>query len=108
MNACAALVVLEFPALKVVYQDLRMVQLTLPYIPGYLAFRECPFFVDALQRLRATKPELYPQLLMIDGNGVFHPRGAAIEFLSLFLSRYYTLLIGLLMCVCSSWNSVSS
>lgn len=40
VNACAALVVCEAPSLNVVFERLEMIQLTAPYIPGFLAFRE--------------------------------------------------------------------
>jgi deoxyinosine 3'endonuclease (endonuclease V) len=32
--ACAALVICELPDLEVVYEDIRMVSVTVPYIPG--------------------------------------------------------------------------
>ncbi|MES1907915.1 MAG: hypothetical protein MHM6MM_000943 [Cercozoa sp. M6MM] len=74
-TACAALVILEYPSLEVVYEDLRQVELQYPYIPGFLAFREVPFLLDLLDKLRLEKPELMPQVLFTDGNGVLHPRG---------------------------------
>ncbi|XP_028374875.2 endonuclease V isoform X1 [Phyllostomus discolor] len=74
-RACASLVVLSYPELEVVYEDCRMVCLTAPYLPGFLAFREAPFLVDAVQRLREREPGLLPQVLLVDGNGVLHPRG---------------------------------
>ncbi|KJE98069.1 endonuclease V family protein, variant 2 [Capsaspora owczarzaki ATCC 30864] len=73
--ACASLVVLSFPEMKVVYENFEMVELTLPYIPGFLAFREVNFLVALLDRLRAQQPELLPQLIFVDGNGVLHQRG---------------------------------
>ncbi|XP_009767084.1 uncharacterized protein LOC107775915 isoform X3 [Nicotiana tabacum] len=51
--ACGTLVVLDFQTLKVVYEDSSIVRLHIPYLPGFLAFRE---------------------LLMVDGNGLLHPR----------------------------------
>ena len=39
-DACAALVVLELPSLAVVYEDMERVTLNVPYMPGFLAFRE--------------------------------------------------------------------
>lgn len=52
-----------------------MVKLDMPYITGFLAFRECPHLLPLLSHLLSTHPHLYPQLLLVDGNGIFHPRG---------------------------------
>lgn len=38
-----------------------MVSLTAPYLSGFLAFREVPFLVDAVRRLREKEPGLLPQ-----------------------------------------------
>lgn len=38
-----------------------MVSLTAPYLSGFLAFREVPFLVDAVQRLQEKEPSLMPQ-----------------------------------------------
>jgi deoxyribonuclease V len=43
--------------------------LTVPYIPGYLSFREGPAVLEALGRLRHGW-----DLLMCDGQGYAHPR----------------------------------
>lgn len=45
----------------------------IPYIPGYLAFRELPLIIEAAQKLTVT-----PDLFMFDGNGVLHPRRMGI------------------------------
>ncbi|KAM7035464.1 endonuclease V isoform 1-T1 [Acridotheres tristis] len=74
-RACASLVVLSFPALEVLYQDCRMVTITAPYVAGFLAFREVPVLVEAVQRLQQEEPQLQPQVLLVDGNGLLHPRG---------------------------------
>lgn len=52
-----------------------MVKLELPYIPGFLAFREVPHLVPLFEQLRADQPRLWPQMVFVDGNGVLHPRG---------------------------------
>ncbi|XP_014383870.1 PREDICTED: endonuclease V, partial [Myotis brandtii] len=80
VRACASLVVLSYPELEVLYEDSRLVHLTAPYLSGFLAFREVPFLVDAVQRLQEKEPSLVPslwlfQVLLVDGNGVLHPRG---------------------------------
>ncbi|RVE76366.1 hypothetical protein OJAV_G00009660 [Oryzias javanicus] len=75
VNACAQLVVLSYPDLKkVLYRDSQMVTLTAPYVAGFLAFRETPFLLQALQRLQESQPELTPQVVFVDGNGLFHYR----------------------------------
>ncbi|XP_033822821.1 endonuclease V-like [Periophthalmus magnuspinnatus] len=74
VNACAQLVVLSYPQLEVLYEDSQMVALTAPYIAGFLAFRETPFLLEALKRLEKNKPELMPQVVFVDGNGLFHYR----------------------------------
>lgn len=43
-------------------------RLTLPYIPGFLAFREGPAMAAAVRQL--TRP---PELLIVDGQGLAHP-----------------------------------
>ncbi|XP_077380985.1 endonuclease V-like isoform X4 [Festucalex cinctus] len=74
VNACSQLVVLSYPDLEVLYEDSQMVTLTAPYMAGFLAFRETPFLLEALQRLEREKPALVPQVLFVDGNGLFHYR----------------------------------
>uniref|UniRef100_H3BBF6 Endonuclease V n=1 Tax=Latimeria chalumnae TaxID=7897 RepID=H3BBF6_LATCH len=78
VNACASLVVLTYPDLEVVYEDCQMVSLNAPYVAGFLAFRETPFLVEAVQRLQRNDPELMPQVLLVDGNGVLHHRGFGV------------------------------
>uniref|UniRef100_A0A452UIN8 Endonuclease V n=2 Tax=Ursus maritimus TaxID=29073 RepID=A0A452UIN8_URSMA len=78
VSACASLVVLSYPELEVVYEDCCMVSLTAPYVSGFLAFREVPFLVDAVRRLREKEPRLVPQVLLVDGNGVLHHRGFGV------------------------------
>ncbi|XP_019904985.1 endonuclease V isoform X5 [Esox lucius] len=74
VNACAQLVVLSYPDLELLYEDSQMVTLTAPYIAGFLAFRETPYLLEALQRLEKTQPNLLPQVVLVDGNGLFHYR----------------------------------
>ncbi|XP_028830710.1 endonuclease V-like isoform X1 [Denticeps clupeoides] len=73
-NACAQLVVLSFPELKVLYEDSQLVTLSAPYVAGFLAFRETPSLLEALKKLERTQPALMPQVVFVDGNGLFHYR----------------------------------
>ncbi|NWX91094.1 ENDOV Endonuclease, partial [Nothoprocta ornata] len=77
-GACASLVVLSYPQLQVLYEDCQMVAVTAPYIAGFLAFREVPFLVEAIQRLQQKDPGLTPQVLLVDGNGLLHHRGFGV------------------------------
>lgn len=52
-----------------------MVELTAPYIPGFLAFREADFLIKKLEQLQKSKPDIMPQAIIVDGNGILHPRG---------------------------------
>ncbi|KFQ62569.1 Endonuclease V, partial [Pelecanus crispus] len=75
-SACASLVVLSYPALEVLYEDCRMVAVSAPYVAGFLAFREVSFLVEAVQL--QEEPRLKPQVLLVDGNGLLHPRGFGV------------------------------
>ncbi|XP_024005082.1 endonuclease V isoform X1 [Eutrema salsugineum] len=73
--ACACLVVLELPSLRVVHHDFSLLRLHVPYVPGFLAFREAAVLLQILQKMRDDHHPFYPQVLMVDGNGILHPRG---------------------------------
>jgi deoxyribonuclease V len=73
-TACAAVVVMSLIDLKILEEALAAKPVQFPYVPGLLSFREGPVIVDALSKLKTA-----PDLLMIDGHGIAHPRrfGAA-------------------------------
>eukprot|EP00002_Diphylleia_rotans_P014645 TRINITY_DN2852_c0_g1_i6.p1 TRINITY_DN2852_c0_g1~~TRINITY_DN2852_c0_g1_i6.p1 ORF type:complete len:198 (-),score=37.71 TRINITY_DN2852_c0_g1_i6:493-1086(-) len=77
-DACASLVVLSYPELEVLYQKYEMVKLKEEYIPGFLAFREVEHLQKLCVDLQSESPELYPQVIFVDGNGVLHPRGLGL------------------------------
>ncbi len=41
----------------------------------FLAFREVPHVVEILDRMKKEVPEMVPQVLIVDGNGILHMRG---------------------------------
>lgn len=78
VRAMACLVVLTYPDCHIVYQKCSTVHLTQPYIPGFLAFREADHLVTLLEEMKATHPGLVPQMLLVDGNGIFHQHGCGL------------------------------
>ena len=69
VDACASFVVLSFPQLDVVFEKLKMIELKEPYIPGFLAFRECPPLVNLIKECLNNPRCPKPDILLADGNG---------------------------------------
>ncbi|KAL9649032.1 hypothetical protein ABK040_008409 [Willaertia magna] len=74
-KAVASVVVLNFPELKIIYQKFENVIMNYPYIPGFLAFREVPHLKVMIEELREKHADIFPQIILVDGNGVLHQRG---------------------------------
>ncbi|KAL3317632.1 hypothetical protein Ciccas_003722 [Cichlidogyrus casuarinus] len=74
-RAIACLVVISYSDLSVLASHWVEVTLNEPYIPHFLAFRECPAFKQLITSFKEKySQELYPDLLIVDGNGTLHPR----------------------------------
>ncbi len=71
--AHAAVVLLTYPGLEVVERHIYEEPVRMPYIPGLLSFREAPCVLGAFQKLRQK-----PELVMVDGMGIAHPRRIGI------------------------------
>ncbi|MDW7748323.1 deoxyribonuclease V [Halomonas sp.] len=75
----AAVVVLAWPpgasgefepaTLEIVEQVVHREPTRMPYVPGLLSFREVPAALGAFEKLSTR-----PQLAMVDGQGIAHPR----------------------------------
>jgi deoxyribonuclease V len=66
----AAVVVVDLETLDLLETSAVVSRATFPYLPGYLSFREAPAVAEALRGIGKR-----PDLLLVDGHGVAHPRG---------------------------------
>ena len=63
----------SFPDIELLEEKTARIRETMPYVTGFLSFRELPALVAAFQKLRSK-----PCLLMVDGQGIAHPRGLGL------------------------------
>lgn len=72
--AIGCLVVCEYPSGKELLTLTCRKIITIPYISGFLGFREVEVYHELLNDCKEKYPELYPQVVLVDGNGYYHPR----------------------------------
>ncbi|WP_303723000.1 deoxyribonuclease V [Malonomonas rubra] len=65
----AAVVLLSYPDFRPLETVTASLEVDFPYIPGLLSFRELPVVLLALEKLQQL-----PDLLLVDGQGIAHPR----------------------------------
>ncbi|MBI1912289.1 MAG: endonuclease V [Deltaproteobacteria bacterium] len=63
----------KYPELTLVEEKFVISELTFPYIPGLLSFREGPGLIEAIQSLKKK-----PDVVIFDGQGIAHPKGLGI------------------------------
>ncbi len=68
-TARAGIAVFTWPGLAPLATVIGRAPAVLPYIPGYLSFREMPAILAAAEQLQTL-----PDLLLCDGQGIAHPR----------------------------------
>lgn len=67
------IVVFTYPELQEIERAWEVVGEIFPYIPGLLAFREGPAIIKTYHKLQEK-----PDVLILDGQGIAHPRGFGI------------------------------
>jgi deoxyribonuclease V len=68
-HAYAATVVMALPDLEVLDTSTATMRVTLPYLPGFFAFREGPSLMAAVRGLSVR-----PDFVLFNGHGLAHPR----------------------------------
>jgi deoxyribonuclease V len=74
---------LATPAFETIETASAIQQVTFPYIPGLLSFREAPACLAAVEKLKNT-----PDVFIVDGQGLAHPRRLGLaSHLGLFFEK---------------------
>jgi len=71
--AIGVVVVMRWPDLQLIDMGRAVELVSFPYVPGFLSFREVSVLVEAYY---ATVKR--PELLLVDGQGIAHPRGIGL------------------------------
>ena len=69
----AAAVVIDLSDFSIIETATAARKVDFPYIPGLLSFREAPACIDAIDKLKNT-----PDVFIVDGQGIAHPRRLGI------------------------------
>ncbi len=71
--AVCCIVVIDYETHEVLEKQQYSGKIEVPYIAGFLAFRELPLVLETVRKL-----DISPDLFMFDGNGCLHPRNMGI------------------------------
>ncbi|MEW6033485.1 MAG: deoxyribonuclease V [Chloroflexota bacterium] len=78
-----SVVLVRYPDLTLLEVRTYSAEFSFPYIPGLLSFRESPLVLGAWKRLSSL-----PDLVLVDGQGIAHPRRMGLaSHLGLLLDR---------------------
>lgn len=94
-NILSGIVVLDLETMQIIEKKYGIAKAPINYIPGFLSYRESPAIVEAFIKLKQK-----PDVVMVDGNGIIHPRrmgiaahiGIILDMPSIGVSK--TLLLG--------------
>jgi deoxyribonuclease V len=79
----ASVVVLRFDDCSIVETQGAVQEVTFPYVPGLLSFREAPVLLEAFAKVQTE-----PDAIMLDGQGIAHPRRLGLaSHIGLWLNR---------------------
>lgn len=68
-DAISGIVVCDYKDLKLIEKKYGVLKAKFPYVSGFLSYRESPTIIEAFNKL-----ENKPDILIVDGNGILHPR----------------------------------
>jgi deoxyribonuclease V len=63
----------KYPEIIPMEDSFALTEVSFPYIPGFLSFREGHVIIEALNGLK-----IKPQIILFDGQGIAHPKGMGI------------------------------
>jgi len=72
-NILSVFVLLKYPELELLEKVWHYGSVDMPYVPGFLSFREAPNLLETYKKL-----DQKPDLIMVDGHGISHPRRLGI------------------------------
>jgi len=65
--------VCDYDNMKLLDEEDFTIEAKIPYVPGYLFYREGPAAIEAFNKLKRK-----PDVLIVDGHGILHPRKIGI------------------------------
>ena len=68
-HAVCCIVIIDYNTFEVIERVSYADKIKVPYIPGCLAFREVPLFLETYKKVT-----MIPDVIFFDGNGYLHPR----------------------------------